>query len=129
MHDSFRSLGWAWFAVFCLLGLLVALAPLIDARLSPLIEPGHGTALQLVAAVIFLAAIIPSLLKENDWLVICSTGAATMFGIIGTWVVLEGENSYLAWLVFAVSFAALYAAGAYLLLAALIGIARHWLDR
>ncbi len=52
-----------------------------------------------------------------------------MFGIIGTWFILIGENSFLAWLVFSAAFASFYATGAYLSLTGLIGLIRLWMRR
>ncbi len=52
-----------------------------------------------------------------------------MFGIIGTWFILIGENSFLAWLVFSAAIASFYDTGAYLSLTGLIGLIRLWMRR
>lgn len=120
--DALTALGWSWVSVFSLLGLAIAFSALPVPVLTALTQPGRGTSLQLIAAVIFLAAILPSLLKETSKLVICATAMATLFGIIGTWFVLAGENSLLAWAVFGAALFALNLTGLYLLATGLVGL-------
>lgn len=118
------ALGWAWFSAYTLLGVLIMLTPLLGLDLPASIQSGRGSALQFVAAIIALAAIVPALLKDPNWLAISATSVATVFGIVGTWLVFAVHNPFWAVIIFGFTFVAFYATGAYLLFVSLISLVR-----
>ena len=114
------TLGWSWCGAYAFLGVLILLSPVLDPDLPPNIQSGRGSALQFVAAIIVLAAVASALFKEPNWLVIFATAVATVFGIVGTWLVFADQNAYWALLIFLFTFVPFYATGMYLVLTALV---------
>ena len=118
------ALGWTWCGAYNLLGVLIMLTPVLNPDLPASIQSSRGSALQFVAAIIALAAVVPAFFKEPNWLVISATAVATVFGIVGTWLVFATRNPYWAVLIFGFTFVAFYATGVYLSLVSLISMVK-----
>ena len=119
LREAVVALGWSWCGAYTFLGMLILLSPVIDPDLPQQIQSGRGSALQFVAAIIVLSAVASALFKEPKWLVIFATAVATVFGIIGTWLVFADQNEYWALLILLFTFVSFYATGMYLVLTAL----------
>ena len=119
LREDVVALGWSWCGAYTFLGVLILLSPVLDPDLPQRIQSGRGSALQFVAAIIVLVAVASALFKEPNWPVIFATSVATVFGIVGTWLVFADQNAYWALLILLFTFVPFYATGMYLMLTAL----------
>ena len=91
-----RVLGWLWVVVLSIEGLVLIYPIWFGSGIPALVQPGRGTALQLIAASILFAAILPTVTREASRLTIFAALSAAVFGWVGTWLILSSENRLLA---------------------------------
>ncbi len=91
-----KVLGWLWVAVLSVEGLVLIFPIWFGSGIPALVQPGRGTALQLIAASILFAAILPAVTRDASRLAIFAALSAAVFGWVGTWLILISENRLLA---------------------------------
>ena len=91
---DWKFIGWVWIALLSATGVSVLAIPDLATNTAEWFHPGQGTALQLIAAGIIFAAVIPTLAREG--LLVSVAGMLTaVFGYLGTMIILAGENAFL----------------------------------